>query len=105
MRTLNVVETTSNTIRLTWEKPVYEGGSVHFDYVVTYSKKEMESVKENTTKQLFITLDQLEPLTKYNIAVKARNPGGESAPTKTSAITESTLKTTFPRRGFAKCFS
>ena len=60
---------------VTWEKPDNDGGSVHLDYIVTYSKIKMETTKENITKQLFITLDQLEPSTKYNIAVKARNPG------------------------------
>ena len=66
----------------------------------------METTKEIITKQLFITLDQLEPSTKYIIAVKARNPGGDSVPTKTNATTtDSIRKTAFPRSGFAKCFS
>ena len=94
---------------VTWEKPDNDGGSVHLDYIVTYSKIKMETTKENITKQLFITLDQLEPSTKYNIAVKARNPGGESVPAKTNATTNIMRKTIywfpFPLIGLVKCFS
>lgn len=90
---------------VTWEKPDYDGGSVHLDYIVRYSKNKMETTKENITKQLFITLDQLEPSTKYNIAVKARNPGGESIPTITNATTGIMRKAAFPLIGLVKCFS
>ena len=90
---------------VTWKKPDYDGGSVHLVYIVTYSKNKMETSKEITTKQLFITLDQLEPSTKYNIAVKARNPGGESVPAKTNATTNIIRKTAFPLIGLVKCFS
>ena len=66
----------------------------------------METTKENITRQLFITLDQLEPSTKYNIAVKARNPGGDSVPTETNATTTDNIrKTAFPLSGFGKGFS
>ena len=81
------------------------GGSVYLDYVVTYSNNKMETTKVNITKQVFITLDQLEPSTKYNIAVKAKNPGGESIPTITNATTDIIRKAAFPLSGFAKSFS
>ena len=90
---------------MTWEKPVNDGGSIYLDYIVTYNKNKMETAKEDITKQLFITLDQLEPSTKYNIAVKAKNPVGESVPTKTNAATANMRKTAFPLSSFAKCFS
>lgn len=90
---------------VTWEKPDNDGGSVHLDYIVTYSKNKMETTKENITKQLFITLDQLEPSTKYNIAVKAKNPGGESIPAITNATTDIMRKVAFPFSGFVKSFS
>lgn len=106
MTALKVGKTTANTITLRWEKPEYDGGSAHLHYIVTYSKNKMETTKENITRQLFITLDQLEPSTKYNIAVKARNPGGDSVPTETNATTTDNIrKTAFPLSGFGKGFS
>lgn len=107
MRTLKVIKSTANTISLTWKKPVDNGGSAHLDYVVTYSKIKMETTKvaKHFIKQVFITLDRLEPSTKYNIAVKAKNPGGESIPAITNATTDIMRKVAFPFSGFVKSFS
>ncbi len=80
-RNLESQEVTTDTVRLSWQPPAYDGGSNITTYVI-----EKKSVKSQywgrciSTRNCFHTVTGLEPGTEYQFRVSALNLYGASEP-------------------------
>ena len=78
---LKVDDITKSSVRLSWNKPVSDGGTAVSDYHISYKKMNEDTWSEIKTRQLKATINDVENGAIYEIKVLAKNEAGLSDPT------------------------
>ena len=87
---MNLVNSTCNSISLTWSAPHYTGGVPLEGYAVRWSGRD-SPLMTNGTDVTAVTITRLSPNTSYTIDVRAVNAIGEgqrSEPAKATTISQ-----------------
>lgn len=86
-RNLEVLDVTSDTVRLSWQPPLHDGGSTITSYVVEKRDGKSEAwARCVTSRNCFHTIVGLKPEADYQFRVTAMNSYGASEPCEASAI-------------------
>ena len=78
---LKADEITKNTVKLSWNKPNFDGGAMISNYHIDYKRPKDENWSTMKTKQLKAIIDDVVPGDTYEIKVSVENEAGLSEST------------------------